>query len=48
MEIATTVRWFPSLRSRSDEVAAPNYQFDPSDFNPALKTRLLILQPTPF
>jgi uncharacterized protein len=48
MEIPTTVRWFPRLRSRSDRLAASNYQFDPSDFQPALKTRLLILQPTPF
>jgi uncharacterized protein len=48
VDIAATVRWFPQLRNRSDEVEGPYYLFDPSDFHPALKTQLLILQPTPF
>jgi uncharacterized protein len=39
---------FPGLRSRFDGVGDPCYLFNPSDFYPSLKTRLLILQPTPF
>src|SRR5689334_7793461 len=34
-------------RGRS-ETPLTNYRFNPSDFQPTLKTRLLILQPTPF
>jgi hypothetical protein len=48
MEIAATFRRFHCRRSWSDDVAATSYQFDPSDFHPALKTRLLILHPRLF
>ena len=34
--------------NRSGKAIATSYKFDPSGFHPALKTRLLILQPTPF
>jgi uncharacterized protein len=38
------IRWRP----RRTAAAAPPIAFDPADFKPALKTRLLVLQPTPF
>ncbi len=34
--------------SRRSAPAAASIAFDPADFSPALKTRLLVLQPTPF
>ncbi len=39
------IRWFPRLLSGA---ALAMRRFDPADFSPAIKTRLLILQPTPF
>jgi uncharacterized protein len=44
MAVEALVRWIPR-RTASAESAAG---FDPLEFTPALKTRLLILQPTPF
>ena len=41
-------RWFPRL-SNSDAVSRDTrHRFDPADFSPAIRTQLLILQPTPF
>jgi len=48
MEAATRVRWFPRRSPASVSLARAALQFDPADFSPALRTRLLILQPTPF
>ena len=48
MEAATRVRWFPRRSSAGASLAAATLRFDPVDFSPALRTRLLILQPTPF
>jgi len=46
MAVASRVRWFPR---RSSSVADDaGVRFDPADFDPALRTRLLILQATPF
>jgi uncharacterized protein len=44
MAVDALVRWLP----HRPPPAAPARPFDPRDFTPALKTRLLILQPTPF
>ena len=41
------VRWHPR-RSKPDASPAPHVRFDPADFQPALETRLLVLQATPF
>ena len=38
----------PSLRLAGLASAAPEFAFNPADFCPVLRTRLLILQPTPF
>ena len=48
MTPASTVRWLPRRPRAATDVAVPPLPFDPADFTPALKTRLLILQPTPF
>jgi uncharacterized protein len=40
----STIRWWATAPVR--EAALP--RFDPTDFAPALRTRLLVLQPTPF
>jgi uncharacterized protein len=48
MAVDALIRWLdhrPAAARRSSAFAAP---FDPADFSPALCTRLLILQPTPF
>jgi uncharacterized protein len=44
MVVFAPVRWL----ARRPPLAAPAHGFDPAEFSPALKTRLLILQPTPF
>ena len=44
MVVSTPVRWL----ARRPPPVTPIDAFDPADFTPALKTRLLILQPTPF
>lgn len=44
----TLVQWIPKLRITSSTEPSHLHQFLPIDFQPALKTRLLILQPTPF
>ena len=48
MTVASLVRWFPrrSFGRAASAVAFP--RFDSADFAPAIRTRLLILQPTPF
>jgi len=47
MAAEALLRWLPRHPPRGlPKPAAP--RFDPADFAPALKTRLLILQPTPF
>lgn len=40
--------WIPKLHAVSAKASSQLYQFHPLDFQPALRTRLLILQPTPF
>ena len=47
MAVASRVRWFPG-RSSASSLSRLAARFDPADFTPALRTRLLILQPTPF
>jgi len=42
------LRWLPRALDPFNRKASPSPLFDPGDFAPALKTRLLILQPTPF
>jgi len=44
MVVSTPVRWL----ARRPPPVTPIDAFDPAHFTPALKTRLLILQPTPF
>ncbi len=44
MTVASPVRWFP----RRSPSSAAVHRFNPSDFSPPIRTRLLILQPTPF
>ena len=41
------VRWHPR-RPKADALPERHARFDPADFQPALKTQLLILQATPF
>ncbi len=48
METASRIRWFRRRAPASRSSAAAVYRFDPADFSPAIRTRLLILQPTPF
>jgi uncharacterized protein len=48
MEVASRIRWFPRRSPSSAVSAADAHRFDSADFSPALRTRLLILQPTPF
>lgn len=47
MHAQARVRWFPR-RVPAVDAAATLPRFSPADFDPLLKTRLLILQPTPF
>lgn len=47
MPIESVVRWL-ARRPQGGAVGASAWPFDPLDFTPALSTRLLILQPTPF
>jgi len=47
-EPATSGNLLLSLWKKTEEKTAERYRFDPKEFYPALKTRLLILQPTPF
>jgi uncharacterized protein len=49
--VESLIRWWaPKGRSQADphRASAATLRFDPRDFNPALSTRLLILQSTPF
>ena len=48
MVATAPVRWLPRLLSRLSDTQPPVPPFQIADFSPALKTRLLILQPTPF
>ena len=48
MTAPAPVRWLPRRPDPALRTTALRVGFDPTDFNPALKTRLLILQPTPF
>lgn len=48
MALINTVRWFPRRSRARGEAARRSRTFDPADFDPALKTRLLVLQATPF
>lgn len=47
MAVVSRVRWLPYRLSSLAGQRAP-VLFEPADFSPALRTRLLILQPTPF
>jgi uncharacterized protein len=42
------VRWFPRLLNSGAGSKDPQRRFNPADFSPAIRTQLLILQPTPF
>ena len=46
MAVEALVRWLPRRPAPAGPVSSAG--FDPLEFSPALKTRLLILQPTPF
>jgi uncharacterized protein len=46
--MTSTLRWLPHRPQHFVPDAASPPAFEPADFAPALKTRLLILQPTPF
>jgi uncharacterized protein len=46
MAVASHVRWFPRRPPPATGAFAP--RFDPAAFSPPIRTRLLILQPTPF
>lgn len=46
MAVVSRVRWFPRRVTPTPPPVA--LAFDPADFDPPLRTRLLILQPTPF
>lgn len=48
MEVVSRIRWFPRRSPPSAASADAAHRFDSADFSPALRTRLLILQPTPF
>ena len=48
MEVASPLRWFLRRPQSSAAVQPPGERFDPADFSPAIRTQLLILQPTPF
>jgi len=49
MVMVSPVRWFSRKPAPTPALqAAQPARFDPADFAPALRTRLLILQPTPF
>ena len=48
MVMASPVRWFSRKPALATSAHASQLRFDPADFSPALRTRLLILQPTPF
>lgn len=48
MDLASPLRWFPRRPRSSAAVTPPLNRFDPADFAPAIRTQLLILQPTPF
>lgn len=48
MDATTRVRWLPRRSPASAAPAVAALRFEPADFSPALRTRLLILQPTPF
>ncbi len=48
MVALSPIRWLHARPHRSDGPAALHAEFDANDFHPALKTDLLILQPTPF
>ena len=48
MTVASPVRWFPRRSPSSAASVAAVHRFNPSDFSPPIRTRLLILQPTPF
>ena len=48
MAVASRVRWFSRTSPASVASAPAAHRFDPADFAPAIHTRLLILQPTPF
>ena len=47
-DLPATVHWLSRRPARLAAPAVRLRRFDPADFSPALKTRLLILQPTPF
>lgn len=46
--VAVPVRWMPRFLSRPSATQSLIPPFQITDFSPAIKTRLLILQPTPF
>jgi uncharacterized protein len=48
MAVEALLRKFRLNLASGSAAAAPIPPFDPADFNPTIKTRLLILQPTPF
>ena len=48
MTAPAPVRWLPRRPDPALRTTALRVGFDPTDFKPGLKTRLLILQPTPF
>lgn len=48
MTFTSNVRWFPRKSLSSVELKGDLLRFNPADFSPAIHTRLLILQPTPF
>ena len=47
-DMPATVHWLSRRPAPAAPQAVPSARFDLADFAPALKTRLLILQPTPF
>jgi uncharacterized protein len=48
MALINSVRWFPRRLGTFDKAPPRRQSFVLTDFEPVLKTRLLILQPTPF
>ena len=47
-DMPATVHWLSRSAPPPPPDAVLHPRFDPADFAPALQTRLLILQPTPF
>jgi uncharacterized protein len=48
MAVASPIRWFPSRALLAASGVGSTSRFDPAEFTPPIRTRLLIMQPTPF